>query len=164
MQINMTTVNKLLYYDCKKDLYFMEVIIMKKRMILILSAVLLVAVLSALLVNYKTDNIGKPAICISIDDNGNFTGTSTTFSADVEQVTLVCKRNKPFIGDAIITWYSDTNNNTPIKTEIVPANKSGYYVSTFSKADGMTIGDYHAYIDVSYALGSSKSVANFTIQ
>lgn len=135
---------------------------MKKKVSLILVAVFAVVICAALLVNYKTDNLGQPAICVSIDENGNCTGTATTFAADVEQVTFVCQRKKPFIGNATISWYSD--NNTPIKTEMVSANKAGYYVSTFSQEDGLTTGDYHAYIDISYALGSSKSVANFTVE
>ena len=137
---------------------------MKKKVSLILVAVFAVVICAALLVNYKTDNLGQPAICVSIDENGNCTGTATTFAADVEQVTFVCQRKKPFIGNATISWYSDSDNNTPIKTEMVSANKAGYYVSTFSQEDGLTTGDYHAYIDISYALGSSKSVANFTIE
>ena len=136
---------------------------MKKKVSLILVAVFAVVICAALLVNYKTDDLGKPAICISIDENGNCTGTATTF-ADVEQVAFVCQRKKPFIGNATISWYSDSDNNTPIKTETVSANKAGYYVSTFSQEDGLTTGDYHAYIDISYALGSSKSVANFTVE
>lgn len=77
---------------------------------------------------------------------------------------FVCQRKKPFIGNATISWYSDSDNNTPIKTETVSVSKAGCYVSVFSKEDGLTTGDYHAYIDISYALGSSKSVANFTIE
>lgn len=137
---------------------------MKKKVSLILAAVFAVVICAALLVNYKTDDLGKPVICISIDENGNCTGTATTFAADVEQVAFVCQRKKPFIGKATISWYSDSDNNTPIKTETVSANKAGYYVSTFSQEDGLTTGDYHAYIDISYALGSSKSVANFTVE
>lgn len=137
---------------------------MQKNVLLILTAVLAIVICAALLVNYKTDDLGKPAICISIDENGNCTGTATTFAADVEQVAFVCQRKKPFIGNATISWYSDSDNNTPIKTETVSANKAGYYVSTFSQEDGLTTGDYHAYIDISYALGSSKSVANFTVE
>ncbi len=137
---------------------------MKKSVSFILIAVFAIAICAALLVNYKTDDLGQPVICVSIDENGNCEGTATTFAADVEQVVFVCQRKKPFIGKATITWYSDNDNNTPIKTQTVSANKAGYYVSTFSQADGLTTGDYHAYIDVSYALGSSKSVANFTIQ
>ncbi|EGJ47383.1 hypothetical protein HMPREF0866_00323 [Ruminococcaceae bacterium D16] len=137
---------------------------MKKKVSLILVAVLAVVICMALLVNYKTDNLGQPAICVSIDENGNCTGTATTFAADVKQVVFVCQRKKPFIGNATISWYSDNDNNTPIKTETVSANKAGYYVSTFSQEDGLTTGDYHAYIDISYALGSSKSVANFTVE
>ena len=137
---------------------------MKKKVSLILAAAFAVVICAALLVNYKTDDLGKPAICISIDENGNCTGTATTFAADVEQVAFVCQRKKPFIGNATISWYSDSDNNTPIKTETVSANKAGYYVSIFSQEDGLTTGDYHAYIDISYALGSSKSVANFTVE
>lgn len=137
---------------------------MQKNVLLILAAVLAVVICAALLVNYKTDDLGKPAICISIDENGNCTGTATSFAADVEQVAFVCQRKKPFIGNATVSWYSDSDNNTPIKTETVSANKAGYYVSTFSQEDGLTTGDYHAYIDISYALGSSKSVANFTVE
>ena len=137
---------------------------MKKKVSLILVAVFAVVICAALLVNYKTDDLGKPAICISIDENGNCTGTATTFAADVEQVAFVCQRKKPFIGNATISWYSNSDNNNPMKTETVSANKAGYYVSTFSQEDGLTTGDYHAYIDISYALGSSKSVANFTVE
>lgn len=137
---------------------------MKKKVSLILVAVFAVVICAVLLVNYKTDDLGNPAICISIDENGNCTGTATTFAADVEQVAFVCQRKKPFIGNATISWYSDSDNNTPIKIETVSANKTGYYVSTFSQEDGLTTGDYHAYIDISYALGSSKSVANFTVE
>lgn len=57
---------------------------MKKKVSLILVAVFAVVICAALLVNYKTDDLGKPAICISIDENGNCTGTATTFAADVE--------------------------------------------------------------------------------
>lgn len=137
---------------------------MKKRVSLILVAVFAVTICAALLVNYKMDDLGKPAICVSIDENGTCTGTATTFASDVEQVTFVCQRKKPFIGNATISWYSDSDNNTPIKTETVSANEAGYYVSTFSQKDGLTTGDYHAYIDIAYALGSSKSVANFTVE
>lgn len=137
---------------------------MQKNVLLILAAVLAVAICVALLVNYKTDDLDQPTICIFIDENGNFTGTATMFAADVEQVTFVCQRKKPFIGKATISWYSDSDNNTPIKTQTVSANKAGYYVSTFSQEDGLTTGDYHAYIDISYAVGSSKSVANFTVE
>lgn len=59
---------------------------MKKKFFPILAAVFAVAIFAALLVNYKTDDLGKPAICVSIDENGNCTGTSTNFDADVEQV------------------------------------------------------------------------------
>ena len=137
---------------------------MKKKVSLILAAVFAVVICAALLVNYKTDDLGKPAICISIDEMENCTGTAATFAADVEQVVFVCQRKKPFIGNATISWYSDSDNNTPIKIETVSANKAGYYVSTFSQEDGLTTGDYHAYIDISYALGSSKSVVNFTVE
>ena len=98
----------------------------KKKVSLILVAVLAVVICMALLVNYKTDNLGQPAICASIDENGNCTGTATTFAADVKQVVFVCQRKKPFIGNATISWYSDNDNNTPIKTETVSANKAGY--------------------------------------
>lgn len=137
---------------------------MKKNVWLIFVAVLAVMICAALLIHYKTDDLGQPVICISIDENGNFTGAAATFATDVEQVTFVCRRKKPFIGKATISWYSDSDNNTPVKTETVSVNKAGYYVSTFSQEDGLTTGDYHTYIDVSYALGKSKSVANFTVE
>ena len=41
---------------------------MKKKVSLILAAVFAVVICAALLVNYKTDDLGKPAICISIDE------------------------------------------------------------------------------------------------
>lgn len=41
--------------------------------------------------------------------------------------SLLCaSEKKPFIGNATISWYSDSDNNTPIKTETVSANKAGY--------------------------------------
>lgn len=137
---------------------------MKKKVSLILVAVFAVVICGALLVNYKTEDLGKPAICLSVDENGNCTGTAATFTADVEQVVFVCQRKKPFIGNATISWYRDSDNNTPIKTETVSANQGGCYVSTFSQADGLTTGDYHAYMDISYVFGRSKSVANFTVE
>ena len=116
------------------------------------------------MINYKTDNLGKPVICIAVDEAGNCTGTATTFDADVAHVTFVCQKRKPFLGKATITWFSDNDNDTPIKTQTVSANRFGYYVSTLSQSDGLSAGDYHAYIDISSILGRSKAVANFTIQ
>lgn len=136
---------------------------MKKRCTALVLAVFVVAGLTALLVNYKTNDLNAPVICISVDENGNCQGTASKFTKDTDKVTFVCQRNKPFIKKATITWYSDSNNNTPVKTEAVKANDAGYFISSFSKSEGLYPGDYHAYIDISYTFGSTKSVANFSI-
>lgn len=137
---------------------------MKKRCIALVLAVFVVAGLTALLVNYKTNDLNTPVICISVDENGNCQGAASKFTKDTDKVTFVCQKNKPFIKEATITWYSDNNNNTPVKTETVDANDKGYFISSFSKSEGLSSGDYHAYIDISYTFGSTKSVANFTIE
>ena len=136
----------------------------KKWSTLIIVGVMVIAGITALLVNYKTDTLSPPVICTSVNENGACTGISKSFTSDVKQVIFVCQRKKPFVLKATITWYSDSNNNKPIKKETVTVNNAGYFISTFSRTEGMAAGDYHVYIDVTYALGSSKAVANYTVQ
>lgn len=128
------------------------------------AAVIVVAGCVAFLVDVKTESLGTPAFCVSMDENGSYKGKAESFAGDVEQIVFACKNNKFYVKEATITWYSDSDNINPVKTEIVSANKAGYFVSTFSKAEGLAAGEYHAYIDVNTISGVSKSVANFTVQ
>jgi hypothetical protein len=144
---------------------------MKKKVIAFATGatILIIGLFAALLVDYKTNNLKKPFVCSSINDDGKIINKNigrkvAKFSSSTDKIYFVCERNKFFIKKAKITWYSNEDNKSPIKTENVKSNKDGYFISQISKAEGLKKGSYHAYIDIKSGLELSKEVVNFNIQ
>lgn len=136
----------------------------KKKIIIILGiiGVILVIVGGVFWYEYKTEALGKPFICSSVDNNGKFSGVATTFSANSTQVNLVSKSNKSYIKEAEITWYNYKDSNKALKTEVVQV-KDGYFISTLSREEGLKSGSYIAYIMINNKKQVSLEKAEFTV-